>query len=335
MTVTDFWPPPVTTNMHGDERSVGFEFEFTGVEMENTSDLIQSLYGGKINKLSTFTFEISGTKFGNFKLELDAQLLNEKKYEPMLKSIGIDISTLKNIDSIEGKIKNLASSIVPYEITSPPVRLSQIHQMNRLVEGLRSLKAKGTGSSIFYAFGLHINPEIPDPSTESLLNHLRAYVMLAPWIRHYASIDISRQVAPFIKEFKEDFIQLILHPDYTPTQGEFIRDYFLYDNTRNRPLDLLPLFMHLNRMRTEPLLKDTITASRPAYHYRLPNCSIEDPRWSLAQEWNRWVLVEVLAHDKKALQKYAAAYLEMKKEILLGFESKWIKTMQGWANGVT
>lgn len=331
----DFKPPPVSTNSRGEERSAGFEFEFTGVEMETVADLIQSLYGGEINKISTFTFEIYGTKFGNFKLELDAQLLNEKKYESMLQSIGIDISTLKNIHSIEGKIKDFASSIVPYEITTPPIRLSQIHQLNLLIEGLRKLKAKGTGSSIFYAFGLHINPEIPEPSTQSLLNHLRAFVLLDPWIRHEASINISRQITPFIKEFKEDFIQLILHPDYKPTQEEFIRDYFIYDNSRNRPLDFLPLFMHLNREQTEPLLKDTLTVPRPAYHYRLPNCSIEDPQWSLASEWNRWVLVEVLAQDNKSLEKYAAAYLDMKKEILLGFESKWIKTMQGYVDGVS
>ena len=331
----EFKRPPITINFKGEERSAGFEFEFTGVEMEAAAGLIQALYGGEINKISTYTFEIFDTQFGNFKLELDAQLLNEKKYEPMLKSIGIDISNLKNIHSIEGKIKDFASSIVPYEITTPPIRISQIYNLNQLIEGLRTLKAKGTGSSIFYAFGMHINPEISDASTETLLNHLRAYVLLDPWIRHDASINLSRQVTPFIKEFKEDFIQLILHPDYKPTLEEFIRDYFMFDNSRNRPLDLLPLFMYLNREHTVPFLKDTLTMPRPAYHYRLPDCSIEDPRWSLASEWNRWVLVETLAEDENALKKYAATYLDMKKEILLGFESKWVNTIQDWINGLS
>jgi len=332
---TDLKPPPININSKGEERSIGFEFEFTGVEMETAAELIQSLYGGEINKITTYTFEIFDTQFGNFKLELDAQLLNEKKYESMLKSIGIDISKLKNIQSIEGKLKDLASSVVPYEITSPPIQLSHIHNLNTLIEGLRNLKAKGTGSSIFYAFGLHINPEVPDPSVESLLNHLRAYVLLDPWIRHDASINVSRQISPYIKEFKEDFVQLILLPDYKPTLDEFIREYFMYDNSRNRPLDLLPLFMFLNRDLTEPFLKDTLTMPRPTYHYRLPDCSIEDPRWSLASEWNRWVLVETLAEDDKALNKFATTYLEMKNETLLGFESKWIKTIQGWINGVS
>ncbi len=334
MSESTFKVPPSTTNPSGEERTVGYEFEFTGVEMENVASIIQLLYGGIIKKLSTYKFKIQDTRLGSFKIELDAQVLSEKKYEKTLRTIGIDISMFKNIESIEGKLKDIASSVVPFEITTPPIRLSQMEELNSLLEELRIWKVKGTGSSIFYAFGLHINPEIPDRSTESLLNHLRAFVLLDPWIRSDAKIDISRRVTPYIKEFKEDYKHLLLRPDYHPSLEKLISDYFVYDNSRNRPLDLQPLFMFLNKDYTEPFLEDTLTHARPTYHYRLPNCSIENEEWTLASEWNRWVLVEKLADDERTLRQYGNAYLKMKKKSGIGFESKWIKLMNRWAQNV-
>lgn len=334
MPETRFKSPPRTTNPDGKERLAGYEFEFTGVEMHNVAKIIQSLYGGSIEKVSTYKFLIKGTQYGSFKIELDAQVLSEKKYEETLRLIGIDVSLFKNIESIETKVKDIASSVVPYEITTPPVRLSQMEAFNSLLEELRNWKAKGTGSSIFYAFGLHINPEIPDRSTENILNHLRAFILLDPWIRFDAKIDLSRRVTPYIKEFKEDYKSLLLSEDYHPALDQLIQDYFAFENSRNRPLDLQPLFMYLNKELTEPFLADTLTQPRPAYHYRLPNCSIEDDDWTLASEWNRWVLVETLAADESTLRQYGRAYLKMKKESAIGFKAKWIKLVNRWTENV-
>ncbi len=331
MTSSTFINPPVITNPSGEERKVGYEFEFTGVEMNDVTKIIQALFGGTIKKKSTYEYEILETKFGSFTLELDAQLLRDKKYEKTLKLIGIDITTLKNIQTIEGKLKDLASSVVPFEIITPPIPLSEMSELNGLLDELRNWKAKGTGSSMFYAFGLHINPEVSDTSPESLLNHLKAYIMLDPWIRVDAKINMSRKVTPYIKEFGEDYAQLLMSSGYKPSLRDLISDYFSYGNSRNRPLDMLPLFMHLDKEYTKQFLTETITSSRPTYHYRLPNCSIEDERWSLASEWNRWVLVETLAEDEKALEQYSRAYLKLKKETVIGFEQKWIKLMNRWA----
>lgn len=43
-----------------------------------------------------------------------------------------------------------------------------------------------------------------------------------------------------------------------------------------------------------------LVKARPAYHYRLPNCLIDEPDWRLAREWNTWVAVERLAADAPA-----------------------------------
>ncbi len=330
MRIERFKFPPVKINSAGEQRSVGYEFEFTGVDMEEVALIITDLYGGSVVKKTAYLFEIQNTACGTFKLELDAQLLRDKKYEKMLKSVGIDLNKFRKKDTMEDSIRDMASAIVPFEIITPPVRLSAMKVLNKLVDALREHKAKGTGSSVLYAFGLHLNPEIPDKSIESLLNHLRAYVMLDPWIRRDADINISRRLTPFINEYEEEYIQHILNPDYRPNLEKLIRDYFKYDNSRNRPLDMLPVFMHLNEELTTSLIKDTITSSRPTYHYRLPNCSLEDENWTLAAEWNRWVLVEKMAADEKVLNQYSRAWLKMRKDTLIGFENKWVELMNRW-----
>jgi hypothetical protein len=334
MTASSFNTPPVRSNSSGEERKVGYEFEFTGVEMPEAAGIIQSLYGGRVSEISTYEYAVEDSGFGTFKLELDAQLFREKKYEKILQSIGVDLASFKNIDSIEDALKDLASSVVPFEIVTPPVPLSKMHELNKLVDRLREMKAKGTGSSFIYAFGMHINPEVYDESAQSILNHLRSYVLLDPWIRKDAKINVSRKVTPFINPYEEEYIQYILDPEYEPDLEKLIRDYFEFGNSRNRALDLLPLFMHVDEKLTSSLIKDTLTSARPTYHYRLPNCSLEDPDWSIASEWNRWVYVEIMASDYSMLNRYSRARLKMKRDTLVRFEAKWLELINRWADEI-
>lgn len=325
MKMQDFQVPPITTNSSGSERSVGVEFEFTGVDMEDSSEMVARLYGGKVKQLSSFEFKVVDSRFGDFGLELDAQMIREKKYEKILKSIGIDLSDFEGQELFEDSLKGLASSVVPYEIITPPIPLSKMSELTKLVDELRKHKAKGTGSSVVYAFGLHLNPEIPSESTSDLLNYLRAYVLLDPWIRKDARIDVSRRITPFINPFEDDYLAHILNPDYAPNQTEFIEDYFKFENGRNRPLDMQPLFMYLDEDLTSTLIEDSLTTSRPTFHYRLPNCSLDDESWTMADEWNRWVLVEKFAEFDDLLEACCETYLQMKDETVLRFEAKWIK----------
>lgn len=330
----NFTTPPSVTNHTGDERHVGYEFEFTGISMDVAANLIQNLYGGEVTQVSAYEYSVTGGVHGTFQLELDAQLLRDKKYEEMLYKMGIDLSNFEKKKTLEDSLMEVASSVIPFEIITPPIPLSQMPVLNKLVDGLRKHRAKGTGSSIVYAFGLHLNPEIPDKRVDSLLNHLRAYLLLDAWIRKDSKINISRRLTPYIKVYEEDYAQLILNPGYKPTLEQFIKDYFQYGNSRNRPLDMLPLFMYLNEPLTSGLIKDTLTSSRPTFHYRLPNCSIEDSSWTLAREWNRWVLVEKLAADPQTLNQYSRAYLKMKRDTLIRFDHKWIKLIDRWIQDV-
>lgn len=329
-----FKNPPKIKNQDGEERSVGFEFEFTGVEMKDAAEMISDLYGGKVEQISGYQYAVIDSEFGDFSLELDASLFLNKKYEKMLKSVGLDVDKLKNKDKLEDTLRDMASTVVPFEIITPPILISELEQMDRLVEKLREWKAKGTGSSFFYAFGLHLNPEVPELSAESILRHLKAYLMMDAWIRKDADIDLSRKITPYINEYEMDYIRYILRKDYNPDLKTLIRDYFQFKNSRNRPLDLLPVFMFMNRELTQELLKEELTSARPTFHYRLPNCSIQDETWSLAEEWNRWVLVEQLADDEKSLDQYSRAFLKMDDKSVFSMKKKWIKLMDRWVNNV-
>jgi len=326
--------PPKINNQYGDERSVGFEFEFTGVEMKDAAHMVSNLYGGSISQISAYEYEVKDTEFGDFSLELDASLFLNKKYEKVLKTVGINVDKLKNKEKLEEALRDMASTVVPFEIITPPIPISQLARMDELVEALREWKAKGTGSSFFYAFGLHLNPEVPDLSAESILRHLKAYVMLDAWIRKDADINLSRKITPYINEYEIDYIRHILREDYNPDLKILIKEYFEFKNSRNRALDLLPVFMFIDKATTQDLLQDKLTSARPTFHYRLPNCSIEDEQWSLAQEWNRWVLVEALADDKTALDQYSRAFLKMDDKSVFSVKKKWIKLMDRWIQHV-
>jgi len=326
--------PPLETNEEGEERSVGFEFEFTGVEMADAAEMITELYGGKVEQVSGYEYKVSNTEFGGFSLELDASLFLNKKYEKVLKTVGLDVNKLKNKDKLEEALRDMASTVVPFEIITPPIKLSNLSRLNDLVDRLRDWKAKGTGDSFFYAFGLHLNPEVPELSANSLLRHIKAYVMLDAWIRKDADVNISRKLTPYINEYEMDYIRFILREDYQPDIKELIRDYFTFKNSRNRPLDMLPVFMFLEREFTSSLMKEELTSARPTFHYRLPNCSLGDESWSLADEWNRWVLVEKMADDEQALSQYSRAFLNMDDKSVFSMKKKWVELINRWVKNV-
>lgn len=325
--------PPHLNNSVGEERTVGYEFEFTGIEIAEVASQVKELYGGKVEEISTYEIEVIDTEFGTFKLELDAQLLRDKKYEKILQAVGIDIEDIRDIDGKEKKLMEMAATIVPYEIVTPPIPISKMEALNRLIEKLKERKAKGTGSSFFYAFGMHINPEVANEGVESILNHMRAYVMMDPWIRDEAEINMSRRITPFIDPYSEEYIKFILDPNYCPDLETLIMDYFEYDNSRNRALDLLPLFMHLDEETTLSMIDEELTSARPTYHYRLPDCSFEKKEWSPALEWNRWVQVERLAEDEDQLKQLSRYWLKLSKNSIMGFKAKWIEIMAEQVRG--
>jgi hypothetical protein len=91
-----------------------------------------------------------------------------------------------------------------------------------------------------------------------------------------------------------------------------IDDYIALNPTRNRNLDMLPLFALLDEDRVRSKLPEEKINARPTFHYRLPDMSLKDKDWGLATEWNRWVAVEWLAADQQRLASLSRAYLDHK-----------------------
>jgi hypothetical protein len=144
----------------------------------------------------------------------------------------------KNKNGIAGAVEKvvvpIASSFVPSEVVTPPIPISKIGQLEKLSAKLRRKDAQGTEQSIIYAFGLHINPEVPSLEADTLLAYLQAFVLSYDWLRKGISVDISRQISHYIEPFNKHYCKKILSPTYKPTITTLIDDYLEDNPTRNK-----------------------------------------------------------------------------------------------------
>lgn len=301
--------PPTLRNNAGEIRKVGFELEFSGVELLDVAQDVASLFGGSVERQSNYVYKVSDTCFGEFTLEVDASQLKSEKYKAFLQEVGIDLdhTTLNSLDSLLLKIASVA---VPFELVMPPVPLNSLHELSKLESMLRKRAARGTRDSLLYAFAMQFNPELPSFEPSEIVDHLRAFFVLQHWLELEMDIDISRRLSPFIDSFPEAYVRKVLHRDYKPELPQLIDDYLRYNPTRNRPLDMTCVFAHLDYSRVMKRVEEPhLVKPRPTFHFRMPDCRIDEPSWSMALEWNRWVNVEQLAADKVELRKVCDAYL--------------------------
>lgn len=321
--------PPKIKNEDDTKRKVGFEFEFSGIDLAEAAQLVADIFGGRRVEESRFLQKVTATQMGDFKIEIDVSLLKNKEYETVLEKLGINIDELIDKKDLEDFLAKAASTIIPYEIAAPPINIDELRIIEELREGLLKKKARGTRSSLIYAFGLHINPETPSTDIETILNTLRAFFLLYDWIFVESKIDFSRRMTPFINEFPDEYVLLVLDPTYAPDMKQFINDYIDYNLTRNRPLDMLPLFAHIDQTLPERFGNELVSP-RPAFHYRLPNCLIDDPAWRVATEWNYWVEVEKLAENAEKIRKMSELFLEKKRTTFVSFRDKWHNEVKEW-----
>ncbi|MCR9141863.1 MAG: amidoligase family protein [bacterium] len=326
-----FQQPPKIKNTDGETRRAGFELEYTGVKIEEACDIVQKIFGGAIDQTNRFLYTIRDGRFGDFQVEVDATLLKEEQYHSLLAKAGIDLSKLPEVtDVIEDLLMGIAEFAVPFEIVSPPLPVDQLADLDLLRRRLRESKALGSGASLMYAFGLHINPESPDLKTGTLLAHLQSFLLLFETLKEEAALDFTREyMSPYIEAFPESYVRKILAPDYAPDFETLLEDYLAENPTRNRPLDMLPLFAHVagDQQRIQPALPEDqkhLINARPTYHFRMPDCRIDDPNWSIAFEWNRWLRIEKLALDDERRTAMAREYLENEDS------GDWPRRMQRW-----
>lgn len=291
--------PPVLRRWDGRKRQVGFELELCGPSLEEIADLIVRLYGGRWEQQNRFVGSVDDTQLGDFRLEVDAAILQKMAGDSASSWLGNSGRQLLE-DALDALIA--AVKVVPTEIVMPPVTVDAVDRLEPLRKSLLELGAEGTSASLLFGFGLHINPEVPELTAECVLNHLRAFLLRYDWLVERVQVDLTRQLMPFINPFPDEYARLTLDESYEPDLDCLIDDYLEANPTRNRPLDLLPLFAFLKPGKVERL-DDQLTSPRPTFHYRLPNSQIHDPAWSLAQEWNRWLEVEKLAAQPPLVER--------------------------------
>jgi hypothetical protein len=181
---------------------------------------------------------------------------------------------------------------------------------------------------VLYAFGMHINPELWSDEPGVVRDVMRTFLLLEPWLRERTQVDLTRRLAPYIKPFPASYARLILEEDYPASADRLIDDYLAFNPTRNRPLDLLPVLAYLNEDRVMSRVQDRhLVRGRPAYHYRLPNCMVDEASWTLWGEWNTWVAVERLAADKPKLAEMSRDYLDCQERSLGPFYDRWANVL--------
>jgi len=315
--------PPQRLNHEGKERRVGVEFEFTGLSMEQIARLVRDTVGGQIDPVSPYEYEVLNTPVGDFKVELDYAYLKklgrrEHRGEDVIERLSEDM------------LAAVAKQVVPFEIVCPPIAISELGVLEDLVAALRKAGARGTEDSPLYAFGMHFNQELPALDATTIRDYLRAYIVLFEWIKDVSEVDISRRVFPYIQPYTKDYNRLVSAPEYAPNMDQLIDDYLEHNPTRNRALDMLPLFSHIDAERVSAVVDDGLVNARPTLHYRLPNCEIQREDWNIDIAWKHWLRVEHLLAQPERLDQACAAYYEHLKVPLSGLMSDWTDKVQPW-----
>ena len=313
---TKYAKPARMFNQQGEVRRVGFELEFAGLDLQTAAQAVANALGGEVELDTQAECKVKHPQYGNFKIELDwsfAKNMARRRLEEQEASE----------DMVMSLMTDLARQIVPLEIVCAPVPVDSLSVLDPMVEQLQQAGALGTADSLIYAFGVHINAELPDFDSETLVAYLQAYCVAQTWLIKAHGVDPLRRLTPYIDSYPKRYVQKVMaYTESTPVL-QIIDDYLEHNPTRNRGLDLLPLFKHMNEARVLAAVEDELVNARPTFHYRLPNCEIEDAQWNLSHSWNIWCVVEHLAADPVTLQSMCKQWMDYNDNLINLKEEPW------------
>lgn len=309
---------PQPLNHKGDERRVGFELEFSGLTLQHTLEICRDELGGNLVSRTPAQCVLDIDGLGRFRIEIDWDYLKRKAQTKEADESG----WVKELGS-------LAENLVPIEIVASPLTLEQCQCLLPLVARLREAGAKGTGESFIAAYGVHINAEVPSLEPDDLLRYLQAFSLLQWWLVDAHHVDTTRKLSPYIDTYPEAYTRLLATQDSVSLE-QLIDDYLIHNPSRNRALDMLPIWAYLNESKVMSVIKDKKIKARPAFHYRLPNCHLERPDWQLTNPWKIWWVVEALADDLPALEYWKNAFVDAEKPVIGVLEKDWKERLEQW-----
>lgn len=315
-----FKTPPTMYRSDDAPRRVGFELEFSGLTLQQTVHRLQQALGGEVVQGSAAEYALETTDLGTFNVELDWDYLKRKADEAEASDEGHKWVNF---------LQQAATMVVPMEVVCPPIAIGDLAVLDKMVEELRAAGAKGTSDSPLAAFGVHINPEIPALDAPTLDRYLKAFVLLQWWLVQAHQVDVTRKLSPYVDLYPEPYLESVLS-EQQPDIEQILGTYLEHNATRNRALDMLPMLAEIDEQAVRSVVDDPRIKARPTFHYRLPNCLIEDPDWSLARSWNYWCVVEKLAEDADSIQVLGEEFLDSARPLLGVNRKKWEERMQQW-----
>lgn len=294
---------PHRTTRDGDERKTGVEVEFSGLGEVQTGEIVAEFLGGTATAPHSHELTVEGTELGDIRVELDISL--RKKDIPLLER-GL----------------NMAKAVVPVEIITEPLTRKEVIRLGALLDELRHRGARGSRAGVLLGFGVHLNPEIVGSDDPQTLNTITAFGLLEPWLRRAEDLDMTRRLMPFIETWPHAFVTQLVK-DQPSTLRDLMSVAARHISSRNHGLDLMPLFAHHDRALFDRIFPaQSKLSARPTFHFRLPDCRIDEEGWSLARPWNLWARVEHVANDAHMLDTLRTAWLEH-NHYLPGAEGRW------------
>jgi len=318
--------PPAPRTSDGALRRVGVELEFSGLDLESAVALVAEQVRGASEARGRYEQVVTGDPAGPWLVEIDSSWLKElgrRERDPEAPLASLE-------EAGEDLVRTASEWLVPVEVVGPPLPLDRLGEVNALIAALRRAGALGTTGRLVYAFGLQLNPEAPATDAATILRYLQAFLCLFDWLHQRAKVDFARRLTTFVAPFERAYVRRVVAPDYGPPLGALIDDYLAANPTRNRALDLLPLFLHLDAERVRRVVTDPRVKPRPAFHYRLPNCEIDRPGWDLRPVWEDWLQVEHLASEPDRLAEVCRAYTAFLDRPLGGLIDDWAEQVGRW-----
>lgn len=326
--MTTSWKQPrTTTKPDGTARHVGVEFELQGLDVKKLADLTAESLASEIEQVSDAEYVVKSGDYGDFRIEIDYALLKRMARDQAENPDDVD-----DIERIALEVlKDASMLVVPCEVVTPPLPMDDLQTvLEPMVDRVRRAGGKGTDASFLYAFGLHLNIEPPTMEADDVVDLLKSFVCLYDWLLHSEEVDLSRRATPYISRYPAGYEDLLIEPGYRPDWTAFIDDYLEHNPTRNRAMDMLPMFASVDQDRVRSVVDDDRVKARPAFHYRLANCRIDVPDWSIADPWGRWLQVEALAADRERLDECCRALQADRDRVLHRFDSQWLDTVREW-----
>ncbi|WP_339113838.1 amidoligase family protein [Thioclava sp. GXIMD2076] len=268
----------------GKARRIGVEIEFSGLDEARTAKLAAEFFGGEAHQTDGADWDVRGSRIGDLEIYLDIAL--RKTLSGPLRDLGMKIGR----------------EVVPVEIVTQPLKLDQMAELSEFMSMLREHGALGSEASAVYGFGIHFNPAIAGP--DQVVRPLLAYALLEPWMRRALPIETTRQALPFTDRYPEKLVRHLVELGMDASLPDVVRAYREATLSRNHGLDMLPVFVELHpEIIAATDGKGGTVKPRPAFHFRLPDCRISDPDWSLDYEWRRWWLVETVAGNDAVMRR--------------------------------